>query len=99
MRVEDPLERDIETAFVKYVHQRCGGITRKMNGLGFNSWPDRECLKLGVIRPLWMELKRLGEEPTAGQWEIIKDLRRRRQKVVVCDTLAKAKKAYDDHHD
>jgi hypothetical protein len=73
------------------------GITRKMDGLGFRSWPDRQCLKRGVTRPLWVELKRLGEKATKTQKDCHRMLRRMGQVVVVCDTLGKAKRAYDAH--
>jgi len=95
---DDPLEGKIEDRFVAYVHG-AGGLTRKVNGMGFADWPDRVCLKPGVAAPLWCELKRIGRRPTTSQRILHKRLRALGQKVVVCDTLEKAKAAYDAHSD
>jgi hypothetical protein len=67
------LERDVEKAFVKGV-QDIGCITRKLNGVGYRSWPDRL-----VITPdgghIYIELKAPGEEPTPKQRILMKKLR------------------------
>jgi hypothetical protein len=84
---------------VRWVHEARGGLTRKMNGLGFRDWPDRECLKPWVVTPLWVELKRLGETSTVSQLLLQERLLDLGQSVVECDTLAKAKAAYEAHRD
>lgn len=95
--INDPLEAWIEKKFCGFVKDD-GGVTRKMNGMGFNSWPDRICLKPGVVRPLWVEFKRRGMKATPLQKENHKMLRRMGQAVVVCDTYEKAVKAYRQHY-
>ncbi len=65
-----------------------GWISRKMNGLGYNSWPDRVFIpppKKKTGNRFWVEFKRLGEEPTPAQWRMIRDLRSRGEKVYVVD--------------
>lgn len=96
-RAVRPLERSAERRFVRYV-EADGGVTRKMSGLGFNGWPDRQCFKPHVERSLFIEFKRLGKGATAVQREAHKRLRRLGQRVVVCDTYEKAVRAYERHH-
>lgn len=65
-----------------------GWYARKMNGLGFSSWPDREFFgRTQACRmPLFLvEFKRRGEKPTPGQWKMIRDLRRRGFQIFVID--------------
>jgi hypothetical protein len=51
-----------------------GVTSRKMNGMGFNSWPDRMYMIPGG-KPLFIEFKRPGEEPTPLQEDNHKMLR------------------------
>lgn len=83
-----PLETSIETAVVKKA-KSLGYINRKMNGLGFRSWPDRLFIHTSGAM-VWIEFKRYGEEPTAGQAEMHKELRERKQVVGVFDTRESA---------
>jgi hypothetical protein len=94
-----PLEQPIETTATRIITKDLKGISRKMNGLGFRSWPDRVYLKLGVKRPLWIEFKRPGEPPTDAQAEIHKQLRAQGQEVQVHDTWSGAVDAFITHHD
>lgn len=93
------LERDLENAAVKRVHAR-GFVTRKMNGLGFSSWPDRLviwperlCMYshsrsfVYVARQEYVEFKLPGEEPTPLQLKLHRDLRALGCVVYVCDNL------------
>jgi hypothetical protein len=69
-----------------------------MNGLGFRDWPDREVLKPGVKRALWIEFKRLGEHLTEGQLVMQHRLRMELgQRVVTCYTVEMAKHYYERH--
>ena len=70
-----------------------------MSGMGFNSWPDRQCFKPKVRRTLFIEFKRLGEKPTKAQREVHRMLRRMGQRVVVCDNLLDAIREYSCHSD
>ncbi len=89
------LERDIEESCRKIALKK-GWVSRKMNGMGFNHWPDRlfippasashKLFKKGVkLRPFWVEFKRPGEEPTEMQQRMIDDLQMRGEEVHVCD--------------
>lgn len=88
------LERKIEKRCDKRAKER-GWQSRKMNGLGFNHWPDRLYLmpmkrKANGVKPqgvLWVEFKRVGEEPTEGQGDMHRELRARGQRVEVIDNL------------
>jgi hypothetical protein len=91
-----PLEKTAEKRFVEYVKDE-GGATRKMNGLGYRSWPDQLAIKPGVKPGLWVEFKRVGEDPTPLQKDLHKLLRQLGQRVVVAWTFEQARKAYDEH--
>jgi hypothetical protein len=72
-----------------------GWVSRKMNGLGFNSWPDRLFIppkKTRFGNKFWVEFKRLGEVPTPAQANMIKDLRDRGETVYVIDNVADFKR-------
>lgn len=84
------LERDLEQRACDLA-KSYRWYTRKMNGLGFASWPDREFFgrTQACLLPLFLvEFKRRGEKPTPGQWRMIRDLRRRGFKVFVIDNYA-----------
>lgn len=95
-RKRQPLERDLEQWCVDHARDAHGWLSRKMNGLGFRSWPDREFLRpprrlgkrSGLVnqRPLWVEFKRLGKEPTPDQHRLHEKLRAFGQLVYVIDT-------------
>lgn len=91
-----PLERDAEGKFCREVKDR-GGITRKMNGLGFRSWPDRAVVKPKVKPLLWIEFKRKGEPLTPLQQQCHWMLQRMGQQVITCYTVEQALIAYDLH--
>src|SRR5258706_8557278 len=82
-----PKESSLEEWCRKYAHDR-GWTSRKMNGLGFRSWPDRffipPCLSAvkwakmkGYRNVFWVEFKRLGKPSTPDQKRMQKDLRAR----------------------
>jgi hypothetical protein len=57
--IKKVLERDIENKFVKEV-KKLGCKTRKLNGMGYKSWPDRLILCPGGAI-LFIEFKKPGE--------------------------------------
>jgi hypothetical protein len=103
------LESSIEGSCRDHAHER-GWTSRKMNGLGFNSWPDRifiarvrprgmrRALRLLERRTFWVEFKRPGEVPTAGQWRMIRDLRSRGETVYVIDNREDFIKVFNEHN-
>jgi hypothetical protein len=78
-------ESNVEGKSCNYVKKHLGGMSRKMNGFGFNHWPDRLFL-LGGCPELWVEFKRPGKEPTDAQWKVIRDLRAQGREVWVEDS-------------
>lgn len=73
LKIPKKLESSIEKRFV----ERCaaiGCITRKLNGLGSASWPDRLVLCPGGVA-LLIELKRPGGRLTPGQRDLHERLR------------------------
>lgn len=87
------LERNVEDRAVRHAKER-GWVARKMNGLGFRSWPDRLFLPPHserrhhlLVRAFWVEFKRPGEEPTPDQARVHRDLRARGEVVHVCDSF------------
>lgn len=99
-----PSEAQLEHRCVTWAHAR-GWLTRKMNGLGFNSWEDRLCLPPAryadvPVPPLWVELKRPGEEPTPLQRAHHREMRRRGQVTRVVHTFEEFKTTLAAHlHD
>lgn len=67
-RDKRPLEKTIENGFVRKM-KTAGYVTRKMNGMGFNDWPDRMIVG-DKGRVAWVEFKRPGEEPTENQSDL-----------------------------
>lgn len=76
------LERHIEEPCVRRA-KKIGLVIRKMNGLGFRSWPDR--LFIGLKRRVWVEFKAPGETPTDAQKLMHKILRACGEEVYVID--------------
>lgn len=84
-----------------------GWVSRKMNGFGFNAWPDRLFLPPRVRKGaqygkrrqrFWVEFKREGEEPTTNQSDIHQDLYERGEEVHVCQTRAEFTRILNAHH-
>lgn len=87
-RAAEPRESKIEADFVRMA-KAYGWVTRKMNGRGNRSWPDRLVL-LGEGRLLFVEFKRPGEKPTVGQEENHKMLRALGIEVLVATSAEQA---------
>lgn len=66
-------EREVEREFVKRI-TRIGCLTRKLNGIGYRSWPDR-LVVAPVGLSLYVELKAEGREPTPKQIVMLVRLR------------------------
>lgn len=64
--------------------KRCGVAHKKMNGPGYNSWPDQYYIGT-KNRDLYVEYKRVGKEPTTLQADTHEMLRKRGKKVLVVD--------------
>jgi hypothetical protein len=98
-----PRESSIENSIVRWCHaDERKSRTRKMNGYGFNSWPDREILpptawRSKERRPLWLEVKRPGEEATEAQELIHLELKAAGQVVFVVHSLQAGQDAYNAH--
>jgi len=88
------LESAIENAVVRWARKH-GLLNRKMNGFGFNAWPDRMFMLPGA--PLFIEFKREGEEPTPAQTDIHGMLRRLGYEVQVHDHQVTAIAAIKKH--
>ena len=87
------LEKDIEAKVVKYAKaQEC--LSRKMNGFGFNGWPDRLFI-LPNGKTFWIEFKRPGNVLSPGQEELISQLRQLKHVVYVCNDAEKGKAIID----
>ena len=93
MRKRKELEAHLESACVKWARDELGLLSRKLNGLGFNSWPDRmfiparrRRIKYMKALPVWfVEFKREGKKPTEAQAEMHAELYERKQMVSVID--------------
>lgn len=95
-----PLERAIEQSAVDHAKAR-GWVSRKMNGFGFRSWPDRLFLPPPSLKGghrFWAEFKRLGEPSTPDQARLQRDLRARGEEVYECDSLAAFIEVFRRHH-
>lgn len=88
------LERTIENRVVQVAKERWGLLSRKMNGLGFNHWPDR-LFPLPNKRVLWIEFKRPGQGLTEAQADLHRRLTRLGQDVIVCDNAGEAMAALE----
>ena len=58
--------RDVENPVVRWWKSLGLLPSRKMNGLGYRSWPDR-IFPIPGGRPFWIEFKKPGAEPTPLQ--------------------------------
>lgn len=83
----NPLEVNIENALCAKAKKYWGLKNRKMNGWGYNSWPDRQFFIPGG-KPLLMEVKRKGLKPTEAQAALHKELTALGYEVVVVDSVA-----------
>jgi len=88
-------EASIENAVCRWAFRVHGIKSRKMNGVGFNSWPDRMFLLPRL--PLLIEFKREGEEPTPLQDDTHKWLRKLGYTVEVHDNVHTAKASIERH--
>lgn len=79
-------EASIERACVDFAKRR-GWLVRKMNGMGYRSWPDRLFIGSRDARNFWVEFKRPDKAPTPGQWKIINALTARGEIVHVIDDV------------
>ena len=68
------LEEDVEREFVRLMCGE-GWTVLKFTPMGSRGWPDRMVVLPGG-RPVFVELKRPGKEPTELQKQRIKDLRK-----------------------
>lgn len=79
-----------------------GWTSRKMNGLGFRSWPDRLFIppkqKLIARRPFWVEFKKHDGVLTKDQARLIAELRARGERVRVCHSFEEFIVAFDAEH-
>jgi hypothetical protein len=89
-------ERIAEARYVKYVRKECKGITRKMNGLGYRSWPDQWSIPPNG-NDFLIEFKREGVDPTELQEDMHQQLRSSGKVVYICWTFSQARTAYDLH--
>lgn len=81
-------EKSTENAVVRYVKAEWGILSRKMNGMGFNSWPDR--MFMLPLAPFFIEFKREGEVPTPLQTDTHTWLRSLGYEVEVHDNTKQA---------
>lgn len=89
MKRKRVLESTVEGAVLKFAKKN-GCLIRKMNGLGFNSWPDRLFIHRDSGRSAWIEFKRPDEEPTGAQFEMLLDLAAAGQNVAWFDDALEA---------
>ena len=78
------LESSIERAVCDHAKHR-GVLTRKLDGMGHRSWPDRMLLCRGRI--IFIEFKRKGEAPTPLQAACHKQLTENGFQVYVVDDV------------
>lgn len=82
------LEKDIEAKFMKEA-KKLGCITRKLNGMGFNSWPDRLVLVPGGTS-LFIEFKKPGETLRPAQEALHEDAKSLGHTWYVCTSAENA---------
>ena len=93
-------EEGVESWCRAYAHER-GWVSRKMNGLGFRSWPDRLFVpppKRPEASRFWVEFKRPNKTSTPDQARMQKDLRNRGEVVYVCSNKQRFVEIFDGHH-
>jgi hypothetical protein len=89
------LESSIEKAFVRKA-KALGCITRKMNGQGFNAWPDRLVLIPGGAT-VFIEFKKPGEDLRPLQQALHDDAAAIGHKWFTCDNVEDALKIIYDN--
>ena len=90
-----PRERAIEDATTRWALEFYGIKSLKFTPAGQTGWPDR--IFLLPITPLWIEFKRLGEEPTKLQYYNLDYLRSIGYSAIWTDCLEGAKEAIRTH--
>lgn len=89
MKNLNPLEKDIETKVVAFA-KSLGMLVYKFTSPSRRSVPDRMFItKAGVV--FFVEFKRKGEKPTAGQLVEIEKIRRSKVPVYVVDNVEEGK--------
>lgn len=86
-KFNDPRESVLEARCVKLAKES-GWLARKLNGLGYASWPDRLFLaptQACSLPTFFVEFKRHGEGATPLQAKMHEELRRRGYHVFVID--------------
>lgn len=90
MRQRLELERNIERRFLSRLRELWPTAkTRKLNGYGNSSWPDRMIL-LPETPVFFIEFKRSGGVLSPGQAHEIKELKSLGLRVFVCDDAEQA---------
>jgi hypothetical protein len=89
------LESSIENAVVKHAKEK-GCMSRKMNGMGYRSWPDRLFI-FPNGKVIWIEFKRMGGQATKAQAELHVNLANMQQTVYVIDNILDGKAVIDAH--
>lgn len=87
------LERHVENSVVRHAKDNNFKV-RKMNGMGYRSWPDRMFLYRKVCM-FFIEFKRSGEVPNENQEREITELRRMGFTVYVVDNVKDGKRIID----
>lgn len=95
-RDKRPLERDTENRAVNY-GRATGWEMRKYTSPSHRSVPDRLCMH-DFCTIIYIEFKRLGEEPTPSQLIEHRKLRMRGFEVYVIDNVEDAKRVLDKHN-
>jgi hypothetical protein len=95
------LESAIEDA-CRLIAAEHGWLSRKMNGLGHRSWPDRLFIQpptlIGGGDDFWVEFKRPDVDVTPDQKRMISNLKARGQKVYICHSTDEFRKILKRHH-
>lgn len=88
-------EQDIEDAFIRKARE-AGCITRKINGMGFASWPDRLILCPGGA-VLFIEFKKPGEGLRPAQAALHSEAHKLGHTWYTCDDAENAMMIVRDH--
>lgn len=89
----NPLEKVIEGKVVEHA-KKLGCYVRKFTSPAHRSVPDRMFISPNGV--VWfIEFKRLGQKPTAGQEVEIEKIRKTGVKVFVCDNVDDGKRVVD----
>lgn len=82
-----PLERDIEGPAKRHAKKR-GWMVVKLMRCDINAMPDSLFMRRGIV--MFIEFKKLGEEPSPQQLKRHREIRAQGIAVHVCDTLEMA---------